>query len=151
MQSRFNYYAADPASVQAMLQLENHVKTSGIDLGLLDLIKLRASQINGCAYCVDMHTKEAKARGETEQRLNVLCVWRESPAFTEAERAALAWTEAVTLIASSGAPDEVYQEFSRHFDEALRVKITLAIGTINVWNRLAVSFRAVHPLGAAHA
>jgi AhpD family alkylhydroperoxidase len=149
MQQRFDYNAADPASIQAMIQLEKHVTSNGIDKGLRELIKLRASQINGCAYCVDMHSRDLRKHGETEQRLNVLCVWRESPAFTEKERAALAWTEAVTLISQTGAPDDVYQEFARHFTEQERVQITLLIGAINIWNRLAVSFRAVHPLATA--
>ena len=149
MQPRIDYQKADAASLQAMLQLEKHVTTNGIEPRLRELIKLRASQINGCAYCVDMHSRDLRKGGETEQRLNVLCVWRESPAFTEKERAALAWTEAVTLISQTGAPDDVYEEFSRHFTEQEQVQLTLLIGTINVWNRLAISFRAVHPVVAA--
>ena len=149
MQPRFDYHQADPASLQAMLQLEKHVTTNGIEPRLRELIKLRASQINGCAYCVDMHARDLRKGGETEQRLNLLCVWRESPLFTDKERAALAWTEAVTLISQAGAPDAVYEEFARHFNEQERVQITLLIGTINTWNRLAISFRAVHPVAAA--
>jgi AhpD family alkylhydroperoxidase len=148
MQPRLNHLTADPASLQAMLQLEKHVTSNDLPHNLRDLVKLRASQINGCAYCVDMHSRDLRAHGETEQRLNLLCVWRESPLFTEKERAVLAWTEAVTLVAQTQVPDEVYQEFARHFTEAEQVQITLLIGTINIWNRLAVSFRAVHPVTA---
>jgi AhpD family alkylhydroperoxidase len=151
MKSRINHSTADPASFQAMLALEKHVTSNDIPHNLRDLIKLRASQINGCAYCVDMHSRDLRKTGESEQRLNLLCVWRESPLFTEKERAALAWTEAVTLVAQSQVPDEVYAEFARHFSEQEQVQITLLIGTINIWNRLAVSFRAIHPVATAAA
>ena len=146
MHPRFDHYKADPASIQAMLALEKHVSSTTLDHGLRELIKLRASQINGCAFCVDMHSKDLRKHGETEQRLYLLSVWRESPLFTDAERAALAWTEAVTRVADTGVPDDVYEEFARHFTEQERVQITLLIGAINIWNRLAVSFRAVHPV-----
>ena len=146
MQPRFDPYKADPASIQALLALEKHVSSTTLDHGLRELIKLRASQINGCAFCVDMHSKDLRKHGETEQRLYLLSVWRESPLFTDAERAALAWTEAVTRVADTGVPDDVYEEFARHFTEQERVQITLLIGAINIWNRLAVSFRAVHPV-----
>ena len=146
MQPRFDHYKADPTSIQAMLALEKHVSSTTLDHGLRELIKLRASQINGCAFCVDMHSKDLRKHGETEQRLYLLSVWRESPLFTDAERAALAWTEAVTRVADTGVPDDVYEEFARHFTEQERVQITLLIGAINIWNRLAVSFRAVHPV-----
>jgi AhpD family alkylhydroperoxidase len=149
MQPRFDHYKADPASLQAMLQLEKHVTSNDLPHNLRELIKLRASQINGCAFCVDMHARDLRKNGETEQRLNLLCVWRESPLFTDAERAALAWTEAVTLVAESRVPDDVYEEFARHYTERERVQITLLIGTINIWNRLAVSFRVLHPVAAA--
>ena len=139
MQPRFDHY-------KAMLALEKHVSSTTLDHGLRELIKLRASQINGCAFCVDMHSKDLRKHGETEQRLYLLSVWRESPLFTDAERAALAWTEAVTRVADTGVPDDVYEEFARHFTEQERVQITLLIGAINIWNRLAVSFRAVHPV-----
>lgn len=148
MQPRIDYYKADPASIQAMLALEKHVSGTTLDHGLRELIKLRASQLNGCAFCVDMHSKDLRKHGETEQRLHLLCVWRESPLFTEAERAALAWTEAVTLVAQGGVPDEVHAEFARHYTEQEQVQITLLIGAINIWNRFAVSFRAVHPVAA---
>jgi len=146
MQPRFDYFAADPASVQAMVQLEKYVTSTGINPRLRELIKLRASQINGCAFCVDMHSRDLRKGGETEQRLTLLCVWRESPLYTPAERSAFAWTEAVTLVSESRVPDDVYEEFAKHFTEQERVQITLLIGAINVWNRLAVSFRAVHPV-----
>ncbi|WP_035608410.1 carboxymuconolactone decarboxylase family protein [Haloferula sp. BvORR071] len=149
MQPRIDYFKADPASVQAMLQIEKHVTSTAIEPRLRELIKLRASQINGCAYCVDMHSRDLRKGGETEQRLNLLCVWKESPLFTDKERAALAWTEAVTLVSQTGVPDAVYEEFSRHFTEAEQVQITLLIGVINSWNRLAISFRAIHPVVAA--
>jgi len=149
MQPRFDYFKADPASVQAMIALEKHVTTNDLPHNLRELIKLRASQINGCAFCVDMHSRDLRKSGETEQRLNLLCVWRESPLFTDKERAALAWTEAVTLVSQTNVPDDVYEEFARHFTELERVQITLLIGTINSWNRLAISFRAVHPVVAA--
>jgi AhpD family alkylhydroperoxidase len=149
MQPRLNHYTADPASLQAMLQLEKHVTSNGLPHNLRELIKLRASQVNGCAYCVDMHSRDLRKHGETEQRLHLLCVWKESPLFTEKERAALAWTEAVTLVAQTQVPDEVYEEFARHFTAEEQVQITLLIGTINIWNRLAVSFRALHPVSDA--
>ena len=149
MKARFDYYKADPASLQAMLALEKQVTTNELGHNLRELIKLRASQINGCAFCVDMHSKDLRKHGETEQRLYLLSVWRESPLYTDKERAALAWTEAVTLVSQTGVPDDVYQEFAKHFTEQERVQVTLLIATINAWNRLAVSFRAVHPVDAA--
>src|SRR4029079_5804162 len=106
------------------------------------LVKMRASQINGCAYCLDMHSKDARAAGETEQRLYVLNAWREAPFYTGRERAALAWTEAVTLVADTGIPDEVFDEVRPHFDDKELMDLTLAIGAINTWNRVAIGFRA---------
>ena len=114
-------------------------------------MKTRASQINGCAFCIHMHTREARGRGETEERLYLLDAWRESPLYSERERAALAWTEAITLIHETHAPDEVYEEVRRHFSEQELVDLTLAIATINVWNRMAISFRSVHPVRAKAA
>ena len=143
MQPRINYRKAAPGAVQAMLALEEYVRLSGLEPALLDLIKTRASQLNGCAYCIDMHTKDARARGETEQRLYELSAWREAPFFSLRERAALAWTEAVTLIADSHAPDGVYDEARRVFSEKELVDLTLAIVAINGWNRLAISMRTV--------
>jgi AhpD family alkylhydroperoxidase len=126
-----------------MRTLEKYVRTCGIEPKLLELIKIRASQINGCAYCLDMHTKDARAQGETEQRIYALNAWRETPFFTEKERAALAWTESVTQVSMSQVPDEVYEIVRQHFDEKEIVNITTAIVAINGWNRFAVSFRSV--------
>lgn len=143
MQPRLNYAEVAPGSLKAMLGLETYVRHSGLEPLLLELVKVRSSQINGCAYCLDMHTKDARALGETEQRLYTVAAWREAPFFTDRERAALDWTEAVTLISQTGAPDDVYQRLKQHFSEAEIVNLTMAIVTINAWNRLAVSFRAV--------
>ncbi len=125
-----------------MLALESCVRQSGLDHRLLELVKIRASQINGCAYCLDMHTKDARAAGETEQRIYALNAWRETPFFDDRERAALAWTEAVTLVGEGHVPDEVYEAVSRHFDQEQLVHLTFAIVAINGWNRLAIAFRS---------
>jgi AhpD family alkylhydroperoxidase len=130
-----------PEGYRAMYGLERYVHQSGLEPSLLELIKLRASQINGCAYCIDMHWKDARANGESEQRLYGLMAWRETSYYTERERAALAWTEAVTLIADTHAPDELYEEVRQHFSEVECANLTLAIVIINGWNRLAISFR----------
>jgi AhpD family alkylhydroperoxidase len=143
MQPRIDYNGADPEALKAMFGLEAYVRRSGLELSLLELIKLRASQLNGCAYCIDMHTKDARARGETEQRLYLLDAWREAPFYTERERAALEWTEAVTLIADGHAPDDVYERARAQFSEQELVKLTMAVVAINGWNRLAISFRSV--------
>ena len=148
MTPRLDPAAADPASFKAMFALEAHIRGSGLEHGLMHLVKTRASQINGCAYCVHMHTREARAAGETEERLYLLSAWRESPLYSGRERAALAWTEALTLVAQSHAPDADYDEARQHFDEAELVKLTLLIGAINVWNRLAIGFRSIHPTEA---
>ena len=129
-------------AAQAMLNLGKAVEHSGLELSLIHLVEVRASQINGCAYCLDMHTKDARAIGETEQRLYALNAWRETPFYSDRERAALEWTEAVTRIADTQAPDEVYERVRRHFDEPSLVALTFAAVTINAWNRLAISFRA---------
>jgi AhpD family alkylhydroperoxidase len=126
-----------------MWGLERYVHNCVLEQSLLELVKFRASQINGCAYCIDMHTKDARAHGETEQRLYALSAWRETPYFTERERAALAWTEAVTLVSATGVPDDDYEEARLHFDDGELVDLTFAIVAINGWNRLAVSFRKV--------
>jgi AhpD family alkylhydroperoxidase len=126
-----------------MAALQAAVEASGLEIPLLELVKFRASQLNGCAYCLDMHSKDARAAGETEQRLYTLSAWRETPFFSERERAALAWTEAVTQIADGGVADEVYDSARSQFDEAELVRLTLAIIAINGWNRLAVPFRSV--------
>ena len=124
------------------MNLERIINASGLDLPLLQLVKTRASQLNGCAYCIDMHTKDARAGGETEQRLYALSAWRETPFFTAHERAALAWTEAVTNIQQGHASDEAYAEVRREFSEQELVRLTLAIAQINTWNRIAIGFRA---------
>jgi AhpD family alkylhydroperoxidase len=141
MQERFNGARVAPGAYKAMLGLEQYLHQSGLDTRLLDLIKLRASQINGCAYCIDMHWKDLRALGETEQRLYGLDAWRESPYYNDRERAALAWTEVVTLIAQSHAPDDVYEGMRQQFSEKEIADITLAIATINAWNRIAIASR----------
>jgi len=140
-QPRLDYQQASPHGVQAMLQLERAVRDSGLEPKILELIKTRASQMNGCAYCIDMHTKDARAGGETEQRLYGLTAWRESPFFTPRERAALGWTEAITNIQEGHATQAAYDEARKEFDEAELVKLTFAITTINSWNRIAIAFR----------
>jgi AhpD family alkylhydroperoxidase len=144
MQPRLEAETISPAAYQAMLSLEMFVrKSSKLEASLIELVKMRASQINGCAYCIDMHSKDARAKGETEQRLYALNAWRETPFFTDRERAALAWTEAVTLVAEGHVPDAVYEEVRQQFPDEELVNLTLAIVTINGWNRLSVAFRAV--------
>lgn len=130
---------------RAMLNLSHEVEAS-MDRALLELVKIRASQINGCAYCIDMHTKDARAAGETEQRIYALSAWRETPFFTERERAALEWTEALTRVADTHVPDEVFELVSKHFKEAELVALTFAVVVINSWNRLATSLRV--PVGS---
>src|SRR5438309_8559929 len=140
---RLNLAHLAPGAYHAMLQLEKFLHDSGLEASLLHLIKLRASQINGCAYCLDMHWKDLRASGESEQRLYSLDAWRESPFYTDRERAALQWTEAVTLIANGHVPDEIYEEVRPHFSEKELSDLTLAIVTINGWNRLNISARTV--------
>ena len=141
MRERLNYYKAAPDGINALRQLGAYLKTSGLEASLLHLVYLRASQINGCAFCVDMHAREALRDGEQEKHLHMLGVWRESPLFSDRERAALGWTEAVTRLEHTHAPDDVYEEARRHFDEAGIANLNLAIAVINAWNRMAVSFR----------
>ncbi len=143
MKQRIEYNKIAPDAMSAMLGLEKYVRQSGLQASLLELVKLRASQINGCAYCVDMHTKDARARGESEQRLYAVVVWRETPFFTDRERAALTWTEAVTQVSWEHVPDDVYDLARKHFNEKELVDLTMAIIAINGWNRLAISFRTV--------
>jgi AhpD family alkylhydroperoxidase len=141
-QPRLDTSKAAPGAIRAMLGLEIYLrKSSRLEAPLLELVKFRASQINGCAYCLDMHSKDARARGESEQRLYTLSAWRETPFFTARERAALAWTESLTLIAETHAPDSVYDEVRQEFDEEELVELTLAIVAINGWNRMAIGFR----------
>jgi AhpD family alkylhydroperoxidase len=142
---RIAYQKVFPDAFRAMRGLENAVHASPLEPELLELVKMRASQLNGCAYCLDMHSKDARARGETEQRLHVLSAWREAPFYSERERAALAWCEALTLLPQTGAPDDVYAELERAFEPEEIVALTLAIVAINGWNRFAVGLRS--PVG----
>jgi AhpD family alkylhydroperoxidase len=141
MESRIAYLKVAPGAYQAMLGLEKYVHECGLEPKLLDLIKLRASQVNGCAYCIDMHWKDLRAAGESEQRLYGLDAWEESPYYSERERAALAWTEAVTNIRDGHVRDEVYEKVRKHFTEKELADLTLAVAAINAWNRLAISAR----------
>ena len=141
MNQRLDYKQASPAAFKAMLGLEGCARESNLEHSLLELVKMRVSQINGCAYCLDMHSKDARAAGETEQRLYLLAAWREASCYTPPERAALAWAEAVTLVASNSVPDALYEDVRAQFDEKAMVDLTLAIIAINGWNRLAIGFR----------
>ncbi len=142
MSQRLDYHKVSPQGVAPLRQLESYISDCGIEHSLLELVKTRASQINGCAYCLDMHTKDARAAGETEQRLYALPAWRETPFFSERERAALAWTEAVTRVSEHHDDDALYAELRKHFSEKESVDLTLAIVAINGWNRLAIPFRS---------
>ncbi len=143
MEPRIDYGKAAPDAVAAMRVLETCVRRSGLDAALLELVKTRASQLNGCAYCIDMHTKDARARGESEQRLYGLAAWQETPFYSERERAALEWTEAVTQVSDGYVADDVFESVRRHFSDKELVDLTLAIIAINGWNRLAIAFRTV--------
>lgn len=143
MKARLNYSEVAPKALKAMLELENYVHGSGLERPLYELVKTRASQINGCAYCLDMHTKDARKGGETEQRLYALNAWRETPFYSERERAALAWTEALTLISEDEVSDTLYEATRKQFNETEIVALTMAIIAINGWNRLAIGFRTV--------
>ena len=139
---RLDFTKVAPAALKAMYSLQKYVDESGLEPSLLKLVEVRASQINGCAYCLDMHTKDARADGETEQRLYALDAWQETPFYTERERAALAWTEAVTLIREGHVPDEVFERVREHFSDEELISLTTAVVAINGWNRLCISFRA---------
>lgn len=143
MQARIDYRKFAKEPIKALLDLETYLSQCGLEPNLIHLLKLRASQINGCAYCIDMHWKDARAGGESEQRFYGLDAWWESPYYTDRERAALAWTEAVTLIASTHAPDEFFTGLQAHFSEKEIVDLTYVVSTINAWNRIAISLRAV--------
>ena len=153
--ARLDYRKVGPEAMRAMAALERFVLSSGLEPALVELVKLRASYINGCAYCVDVHTKDARVAGETEQRLYAIPVWRETPFFTPRERAALAWTESVTDVSHSGVPDDVYERARAEFAEPELLALTMVIIAINGWTRLAVSFRTepgtYQPRGARHA
>jgi AhpD family alkylhydroperoxidase len=142
MQARIQYQGVAPGALKAMMALETYVRHCGLEHSLLELVKVRASQINGCAYCIDMHWKDARAAGETEQRLYSLDAWRETPFYTDRERAALEWTEAVTLVSETHVPDDVFERARAQFGDEELVNLTTAVATINAWNRLAISFRA---------
>ena len=150
MKARMNIATAAPDALAAVIDLNDHVvKQSGLPANFLHLIKLRASQINGCAYCVDMHTKEARRHGKGEQWLALIATWQESPIYTDAERAVLGWTESLTRLSDTRAPDSDYEPLKAHFSEREIGEITVAIGLINVWNRVAVGLRTQHPVDRA--
>lgn len=141
MKSRLNYGTIDPEARKALLGLEAYQEQTEMETSLLDLVKIRASQINGCAFCLDMHWKDARASGESEERLYMISAWREAALYTERERAALAWTEAVTLLAESGVPDDLYEATRAVFNEHEIISLTMAVIAINSWNRINVAFR----------
>ncbi len=151
MTPRLNVFAAAPQPMKAWLEYGQSVAKLGLEASLMELVKIRASQINGCAFCLDMHAAAARKAGETEQRLYLLDAWRDSPLYSDRERAALAWTEALTRLADRGAPDDVYQALKAHFSDEEQVALTLLIVTINGWNRIQVGFRAVHPVEGKRA
>ena len=144
MHPRLDFQKAAPDALKAVMQLETYVQTSGLDRRFIHLIKLRASQINGCAYCVDLHIRESRHDGLSDQWINLMSVWRESSVYDASERALLAWVEAVTNVAQTGIPDGEFEALKAHFTDEEIMKITVAIGTINTWNRLAVGFRMPH-------
>jgi AhpD family alkylhydroperoxidase len=142
MKTRIDFHTVSPRALQAMLGLQNYVNNSGLEYSLLELVKMRASQINGCAYCLDMHTKDALAAGETAQRLFLLDAWRETSLYSERERAALEWTESLTRVSEDHVPDDVFALARAHFSEEELVNLSLAVVAINGWNRLMIGFRA---------
>lgn len=147
MKARLNPISFD--AIKPMLTMSDSVESDGVEKSLQELVKMRASQINGCAYCLDMHSKDARKHRETEQRIYLLNGWRESPLYSDRERAALAWTEALTLVSQTHAPDSDYEVLKAHFTEEEIVKLTMLIVTINGWNRIAIGFRSVHPVAKA--
>ncbi len=148
MKARLNFFTAAPEAAKAVLALEEYCQNSGLPKRLIHLIKLRASIVNGCAHCVNMHVKEARHDGLSEQWINLVSVWHEAQVYSEAERAVLAWTDALTLVAQTRAPDADYEALRTHFSEEEIAKMVVVIGTINVWNRIAVGTRIVHPVDA---
>ena len=151
MTPRLNAFAAAPQPMKAWLEYGQGVARLGLEASLMELVKIRASQINGCAFCLDMHAAAARKAGETEQRLYLLDAWRDSPLYSERERAALAWTEVLTRLPDNGAPEDVYHALKARFSEEEQVALTLLIVTINGWNRIQVGFRAVHPVEGKRA
>jgi AhpD family alkylhydroperoxidase len=142
---RMNYRAASPATYEAIAAAEAHIRKCGLEHSLIELVKMRASQINHCAYCLDRHSKDAREHGETEQRLYLLNAWEEASCYTPRERAALGWTDSLTLLPITGAPDADYEALKPHFTEKEIVDLTVLIGLINLWNRIGVGFRLQHP------
>jgi AhpD family alkylhydroperoxidase len=142
---RMNYRAASPATYEAIASAEAHIRKCGLEHSLIELVKMRASQINRCAYCLDRHSKDAREHGETEQRLYLLNAWEEASCYTPRERAALGWTDALTLLPTTGAPDADYEALKPHFTDKEIVDLTVLIGLINLWNRIGVGFRLQHP------
>ena len=149
MQQRIDVTKVNPAAYKAVAALQTYVDQSGLDAKLCELIKIRASQINGCAYCLAMHTRDARKHGESDERMHLLDAWREAPIFTARERAALAWTEALTLVSQTHVPDEVYDDVRKQFSEKEIVDLTLAVAAINTWNRIAISLRATPQVESA--
>jgi AhpD family alkylhydroperoxidase len=141
MEQRLDFYKANPAAIKALLGVEERIGKSALEKSLTELVRVRASQINGCAFCVDMHTSDARKSGETERRLATVVVWRETPFFTDRERAALEWTEALTLVSQEHVPDAVWNAVRPHFSDEELVDLTLLVSSINAWNRFAISFR----------
>ena len=141
MESRLNFYKASPDAMKALMGLEQHLGRSSLEKPLVELVRLRASQINGCAYCVDLHSGDARKAGESERRLAAVVVWKETPFFSDRERAALEWTEALTLVAQSHVPDEVWARVKPHFTPEEIADLTLLVSAINAWNRFAIAFR----------
>jgi len=141
MEPRLNFYRSNPDAMRAMTALEERITNSGLERPMVELVRLRASQINGCAFCMDSHSSDARKGGESERRLATLAVWRQAPFFNDRERAALEWTESVTLVAETHVPDEVWERMKPHFTPAELVDLTLLISTINAWNRFAIAFR----------
>ena len=141
MEQRLDFYKTSPEAIKALVALEVAISKLGLEPSLQELVKLRASQINGCAFCIDMHTTDARKKGETERRLYAVSAWRDTPFFTPRERAALAWTEALTLVAQTHAPDADYAEVRAHFNDLEQMALTMAINLINCWNRLSIAFR----------
>jgi len=146
MNPRLNAFAAAPAPMKSWRDFSQGLLQTGLEASLMDLVVTRASQINGCAFCLDMHTADARKRGESEQRLYLLDAWQDSPLYSDRERAALAWTEALTLLAQTRAPDDVYEKLKAQFSDEEQVKLTLLIVAINGWNRINVGFRVIHPV-----
>lgn len=151
MKSRMNIFQAAPEGTKGMIAVEVAIEKSGLERSLAELVKLRASQINGCAFCIYMHAKDAVKHGETDMRIHLLNAWRESPLFTDRERAALNWTETLTRIADAGAPDKDYELLKNHFNETEIAYLTLLIGAINAWNRVQIGLRWIHPVEGAKA